>query len=56
MQKGALIFIKTDVKELFNYIDLTITNNINFKKIDNKNLDYLQSFNPHGIKQVEKNM
>ena len=50
MQKGALIFIKTDVKELFEHMDNTILNNLNFAKVDKKNFNYSQSFNPTGIK------
>ena len=46
MQKGSLVFIKTDVKDLFDYMDRTISRNINFKKIDKKDFNYLQSFNP----------
>ena len=32
LKKGSLIFIKTDVKDLFDYMDCTISNNLNFKK------------------------
>jgi len=32
LQKGSLIFIKTDVKDLFDYMDCIISNNFNFKK------------------------
>ena len=49
MQKKSLIFIKTDVKDLFVYMDRTISSNFNFKKIDKKNFNYLQSFNPNKI-------
>ena len=49
MQKGSLIFIKTDVKELFDNIDCTILGNINFQKIDNKNFNNSESFNPNKI-------
>jgi len=31
LQKGSLIFIKTDVKDLFDYMDGTISSNLNFK-------------------------
>ena len=34
MQTGSLIFLKTDVKDLFDYMDCTISSNSNFKKID----------------------
>ena len=49
MQKESLIFIKTDVKELFEYMDYTISNNLNFKTIDKKNFNYSESFNPNKI-------
>jgi len=50
LQKGSLIFIKTDVKDLFDYMDSTISNNFNFKKIDRKEFNYSQSFNPNKVK------
>ena len=46
MQKDSLMFIKTDVKDLFEYMDCTISSNLNFKKIDKKDFDYSASFNP----------
>ena len=46
MQKGSMIFIKTDVKDLFEYMDCTILSNFNFKKIDKKDFNYSASFNP----------
>ena len=50
IQKGSLIFIKTDVKDLFDYMDCTISNNCNFKKIDKKDFNYCESFNPNRVK------
>ena len=50
IQKGTLIFIKTDVKNLFDYMDFTISNNFYFRTIDKKNFDYSQSFNPNKVK------
>ena len=47
MQTGSLIFVKTDVKDLFDYMDCTILNN--FKKIDNKFFNYSKSFNPYKV-------
>ncbi len=47
MQKGSLIFIKTDVKDLFEYMNCTILRNFNFKKIDKKEFNYSESFNPN---------
>ena len=49
MQKGSLIFIKTDVQDLFDYMDCTILSNLNFKKMDKKNFDYSESFNPNKV-------
>ena len=50
LQIGSMIFIKTDVKDLFDYMDCTISSNINFKNIDKKDFNYSKSFNPNKIK------
>ncbi len=50
LHKGTLIFVKTDVKDLFDYMDHTITSNFYFKKIDEKNFNYSKSFNPNKVK------
>jgi len=50
LEKGTLIFIKTDVKELFDYMDCTISSNPYFKTIDKKDFNYSESFNPNKIK------
>jgi len=47
MKKGSIIYIKTDVKDLFYYMDCTISTNNNFKKIDKNDFNYSQSFNPN---------
>jgi len=48
MQKESLIFVKTDVKDLFDYMDWTISSsNFNFKKIDQNDINFSQSFNPN---------
>ncbi len=49
MKKRSLIFIKTDVKDLFDYMDLTISESINFKKLVNEKFLYKDSFNPSKI-------
>ena len=49
-QKGTLIFIKTDVKDLFDYMDYIISSNINLKTIDKKDFNYCESFNPNKFK------
>ena len=50
LPKGSLIFIKTDVKDLFDYMDYTISSNFNLKKIDKKDFDFSKSFNPNNFK------
>ena len=50
LQKGTLIFIKTDVKDLFDYMDCTISSNFHFKTIDKKDFNYSESFNPIKVK------
>ena len=57
LQKGALIFIKTDVKDLFDYMDRIISNNLKFKTINTNDFNYLESFNPNKDKtNREKNV
>ncbi len=50
MQKSSLIFIKTDVKELYDYMELTISESIKFKKLRNEDFRFNESFNPNKIK------
>ena len=50
MRKGSLIFIKTDVKDLFDYMNYTISRNFNFKIIDKKEFNYSESYNPNKFK------
>ena len=50
LQKGTLIFIKTDVKDLFDYMDVTILSNFHFKTINKKDFNYSESFNPIKVK------
>jgi len=50
LQKGTLIFIKTDVKDLFDYMDCTISSNFRFKTIDKKDFNCSESFNPMKVK------
>tara|TARA_B100002019_G_C20859530_1_gene398576 strand:- start:314 stop:532 length:219 start_codon:yes stop_codon:yes gene_type:complete len=49
MERESLIFIKTDVKDLFDYMSSTISGNSNFKKIDKEDFNYCESFNPNNI-------
>ena len=55
LQKESLIFIKTDVKDLFDYMDITIKSNLNFKIIDKKDFNYSKSFNPNKVKTNREN-
>ncbi len=50
LQKGSLIFIKTDVEDLFDYMDCTILRNFNFEIIDKKDFNVSKSFNPNNFK------
>ena len=50
LKKESLIFIKTDVKDLFDYMDGIISNNFNFKKLDKKEFNSSESFNPNYFK------
>ena len=49
MKKRSLIFIKTDVKELFEYMEVIISERITFKKLANKDFRFNESFNPNRI-------
>ena len=49
MKKGSLIFIKTDVRELFDHMELTISESIKFKKIPYQDVKFYESFNPNRI-------
>jgi len=57
LQRGTLIFIKTDVKDLFDYMDFTISSKVHFKTIDKKDFNFSESFNPIKVKtNREKNV
>ena len=49
MKKGSLIFIKTDVRELFDHMEFTIAENIKLKKVPYQDVDFCGSFNPNRI-------
>ena len=49
MKKGSLIFIKTDVRDLFDHMELTISENMKFKKLANQDVQFYESFNPNRI-------
>ena len=54
LQKGSLIFIKTDVKDLFDYMDCNILSNFNFKTIDKNYFNFSESFNPNKVKTTRE--
>ena len=49
MKRGSLIFIKTDVRDLFDHMELTISESIKFKKIPYQDVRFYESFNPNKI-------
>ncbi|MDC3122125.1 tRNA (guanosine(46)-N7)-methyltransferase TrmB [Prochlorococcus sp. AH-716-J21] len=49
MKKGSIIYIKTDVKDLFEYMDCTISSDFNFERIEKKDFNYSKSFNPNKV-------
>ena len=57
MQEGSIIYIKTDVKDLFEHMDCTISSDSNFEKIEKKDFNYSESFNPNKVQtNREKNV
>ena len=50
MKIGSLIFIKTDVRELFDYMDFTISSTSDFEKLETEEFKLSESFNPNQIK------
>ena len=49
MKKGSIIYIKTDVKDLFEYMDCTISSDFPFERIDKKDFNFSESFNPNKV-------
>ena len=49
LQRRSLIFIKTDVKELFNYMELTILESTKLKKLADEDFRSNESFNPNKV-------
>ena len=50
MPKNSLLFIKSDVEELYKYMNSEISNSLIFEKINNKNLNFQETYNPSNIK------
>ena len=55
LKKGSLIFIKTDVKDLFDYMNFTILSNYSFKILEREDFNYSKSFNPNKVKTNREN-
>ena len=49
MRKNSFIFFKTDVKDLFDHMELTISESIKFKKLVKEDFRIKDSFNPNKI-------
>ena len=47
LQKGSLIYIKTDVKDLFDHMDCAISSNFCFQQLDKNDINLLENFNPN---------
>ena len=55
MSNESLLFLKSDVEELNQYMNSVISNSLIFEEVKNNNLNYLETFNPSKIKtQREK--
>jgi len=50
MSNNSLLFVKSDVEDLHKYMNSVISNSSIFEEVNNKNLDYLKTFNPSKIK------
>ncbi len=50
MPSGALLFIKSDVYDLFQFMDFVIINSLIFKKYDFSKSEIIRYFNPSNIK------
>ena len=50
MSNKSLLFLKSDVKELYEYMNSVVSNSLIFEKVKNKNLTFLETFNPSKIK------
>jgi len=50
MSNKSLLFLKSDVAELYQYMNSVISKSLTFEKVKNKNLNYLETFNPSKIK------
>ncbi len=50
MSKDSLLFIKSDVEELYKYMDSLISNTLVFEKVKDMNKNYQETYNPLKIK------
>ena len=54
MSNDSLLFIKSDVQELHQYMNATISNSLMFEKLKNNNLNYQETYNPLKIKTARE--
>ncbi len=54
MSNDSLLFIKSDVEELYQYMNSVISNSLSFEKLKNKDLNYLETYNPSKIKTARE--
>ena len=50
MSKDSLLFIKSDVEELHQYMNFVISSTLIFEKVKNKKVNYVETYNPSKIK------
>ena len=50
MSKDSLLFIKSDVEELHQYMNFVISSTLIFEKVKNKKVNYEETYNPSKIK------
>ena len=50
MPRASLLFIKSDVEELYQYMSSVLLNSLTFEKVKNNHLNYLETYNPSKIK------
>ncbi len=50
MPKDSLLFIKSDVEELYQYMISVVQNSLTFEEVKNNNVNHLETYNPTKIK------
>jgi len=55
MPKDSLLFIKSDVKELYQYMISVLSDSLTFEEVKNNNLNFIETYNPTKIKTEREN-